>query len=118
VILEKTITAKNTAGLSEKELLAMIDQAKVPAHVAIIMDGNGRWAARRGLPRLLGHKKGMEVVKDIITVSSNLGIKALTLCIFVRELAQAPERGRSPDVPARPLSPEGDKDDDGEGDKV
>jgi undecaprenyl diphosphate synthase len=90
--LEKTITAKNTAGLSEKELLAMIDQAKVPAHVAIIMDGNGRWAARRGLPRLLGHKKGMEVVKDIITVSSNLGIKALTLYAFSLENWRRPPK--------------------------
>ena len=90
--MEKTHTVKDTSGLSEKELLAAIDQARVPAHVAIIMDGNGRWAARRGLPRLLGHKKGMEVVKDIVTVSSNLGIKALTLYAFSLENWRRPPK--------------------------
>jgi len=90
--LEKSLTVKDTSGLSEKELLAMIDQARVPAHIAIIMDGNGRWAARRGLPRLLGHKKGMEIVKDIITVSSNLGVKALTLYAFSLENWRRPPK--------------------------
>jgi undecaprenyl diphosphate synthase len=92
VILEKTLIRKDHSGLSENELLAMIDQARLPAHVAIIMDGNGRWAARKGLPRLLGHKKGMEVVKDIIAVSSNLGIKALTLYAFSLENWRRPPK--------------------------
>lgn len=90
--MEKTLIRKDHSGLSENELLAMIDQSRLPAHVAIIMDGNGRWAARKGLPRLLGHKKGMEVVKDIITVSSNLGIKALTLYAFSLENWRRPPK--------------------------
>jgi undecaprenyl diphosphate synthase len=90
--LEKTLIRKDNSGLSESELLALIDRARVPAHVAIIMDGNGRWAARKGLPRLLGHKKGMEVVKDIIAVSSNLGIKALTLYAFSLENWRRPPK--------------------------
>ena len=62
-----------------------LDEAKMPQHVAIIMDGNGRWAQKRGLPRVAGHKRGMEVVKDITKASSDLGIKVLTLYAFSTE---------------------------------
>ena len=51
-------------------------------HLAIIMDGNGRWAARRGLPRSMGHRKGAEVVKEITRAAGELGIKYLTLYAF------------------------------------
>ena len=51
----------------------------IPRHVAIIMDGNGRWATKRGLPRSVGHRAGMEALRDLITASSELGIEALTL---------------------------------------
>lgn len=54
-------------------------------HIAIIMDGNGRWAKMRGLPRSMGHKKGAEVVKDITKAAGNLGIKYLTLYAFSTE---------------------------------
>ena len=54
-------------------------------HLAIIMDGNGRWAARRGLPRSMGHRKGAEVVKEITRASGELGIKYLTLYAFSTE---------------------------------
>ena len=57
----------------------------IPRHVAIIMDGNGRWATKRGLPRSVGHRAGMEVLRDLITVSSELGIEALTLYAFSTE---------------------------------
>ena len=54
-------------------------------HIAIIMDGNGRWAARRGLPRSMGHRKGAEVVKEITRAAGELGIKYLTLYAFSTE---------------------------------
>ena len=58
--LEKIIYKENS-DLSKK-----IDKQKVPEHVAIIMDGNGRWATKKGLPRTYGHKKGVNVLKEII----------------------------------------------------
>jgi len=54
----------------------------LPRHVAIIMDGNGRWAKRRGLPRLDGHKKGADSVREVVRTSREAGIKALTLYAF------------------------------------
>jgi undecaprenyl diphosphate synthase len=54
----------------------------VPAHVAIIMDGNGRWAERRGLPRFAGHERGAEAVRRTVTAAGNLGIGTLTLHAF------------------------------------
>src|SRR5690625_4835493 len=51
----------------------------IPDHVAIIMDGNGRWAKKRGLPRIAGHKEGMDVVKEIVIAASNLNVEILTL---------------------------------------
>lgn len=58
---------------------------KLPKHVAIIMDGNGRWARKRGLPRVAGHYKGAEVAEDIIEYCVELGIKHLTLFAFSTE---------------------------------
>jgi undecaprenyl diphosphate synthase len=57
----------------------------LPKHVAIIMDGNGRWARQRGLPRIEGHRMGMESVRETVRVSSKLGIKYLTLFAFSSE---------------------------------
>ena len=56
-----------------------------PRHVAIIMDGNGRWAERRGLPRLSGHRKGADTVREIVEASGNLGVSHLTLYAFSTE---------------------------------
>ncbi len=64
---------------------------KIPMHVAIIMDGNGRWAAKRNLPRSAGHKVGVETLKDIITACIELGIKFLTVYSFSSENWQRPE---------------------------
>ena len=61
-------------------------------HIAIIMDGNGRWAAKRGMPRSLGHKKGAERVKEVVQAAGELGVKYLTLYAFSTENWQ-----RSPD---------------------
>lgn len=58
---------------------------KIPAHVAIIMDGNGRWASKRGLPRSVGHKAGVDAIKDVVIACSNLGIKILTVYAFSTE---------------------------------
>ena len=62
-----------------------VDVDRVPAHVAIIMDGNGRWAKARGLNRSLGHQEGVETVREITTVASHLGVKYLTLYTFSTE---------------------------------
>jgi len=59
--------------------------ARLPRHVAIIMDGNGRWAKRRGLPRALGHRKGVEALRAVVRESSDLGIQALSLYAFSTE---------------------------------
>jgi undecaprenyl diphosphate synthase len=63
----------------------MIDKEKLPRHVAIIMDGNGRWAKRRALPRVEGHIAGIESVREIITVTHELEIPYLTLYAFSKE---------------------------------
>src|SRR5690625_277511 len=57
----------------------------LPEHVAIIMDGNGRWAKKRGLPRIAGHKEGMNTVREITKVAARLNIKTLTLYAFSTE---------------------------------
>ena len=63
----------------------MLDQERMPRHVAIIMDGNGRWAKKRGLPRLAGHNAGMKAMKKIVDHSDMLGIKYLTVYAFSTE---------------------------------
>lgn len=61
------------------------DSGEIPVHIAIIMDGNGRWARKRGLPRAAGHKIGVESVRDIVEACSQLGVKFLTLYTFSTE---------------------------------
>lgn len=58
---------------------------KIPVHIAIIMDGNGRWAKERNLPRSMGHKAGVETIRDIVSECSKLGVKYLTLYAFSTE---------------------------------
>ena len=67
------------------DLLMKIDKQKLPKHVAIIMDGNGRWATRKGLPRSFGHKQGVSVLKKILKVAKNLGCKVITVYAFSTE---------------------------------
>ena len=62
-----------------------IDKKKVPQHVAIIMDGNGRWATKKGLPRSFGHKQGVSVLKKILKAAKNLGCKVVTVYAFSTE---------------------------------
>lgn len=68
----------------------MIRKNPLPRHVAIIMDGNGRWAEVRGLPRIAGHREGIQSVRDIVTASRELGIDALTIYAFSLENWQRP----------------------------
>jgi len=84
--------SKDTARLAEffrakrdKDLLGSLDTSAIPAHLAIIMDGNGRWAAKRGLPRIAGHRAGVKAIRETIAASIELGIKVLTVYSFSSE---------------------------------
>ena len=70
------------SGSVEARLARQVDFGRLPAHVAVIMDGNGRWAARRRLPRVEGHRAGIDSVRDSVEVSARLGISVLTLYAF------------------------------------
>ena len=72
-------------GTQESMLLASIDWDRLPRHVAIIMDGNGRWAAQRGQPRIAGHRAGVEAVRASVDTGARLGLGALTLYAFSTE---------------------------------
>jgi undecaprenyl diphosphate synthase len=76
----------------EAKLLARIDSARLPAHIAIIMDGNGRWAAQRGKPRIFGHRAGAESVRAVLDTCARLEIKAVTLYAFSTENWKRPEK--------------------------
>jgi undecaprenyl diphosphate synthase len=62
-----------------------LEQEKLPQHVAVIMDGNGRWAKRQGLPRIMGHKRGVDALKDLLRCCRDWGIQALTAYAFSTE---------------------------------
>lgn len=62
-----------------------LDPDRMPKHIAIIMDGNGRWAQKRGLPRTFGHKAGAEVLRKILTAAADLGVRYLTAYAFSTE---------------------------------
>jgi undecaprenyl diphosphate synthase len=72
-------------GSRDEALLAAIAWDRLPRHIAIIMDGNGRWAAQRGQPRIAGHKAGVEAVRAAVDTGARLGINALTLYAFSTE---------------------------------
>lgn len=79
------------AGSPEAELASRVDFARLPQHVAVIMDGNGRWAAQRNLPRVEGHRAGIASVRDTVESSARLGIGVLTLYAFSVENWKRPE---------------------------
>ena len=70
------------AGGPEEELARQVEFDRLPRHVAIIMDGNGRWAGERHLPRVEGHRAGVEAVRDVVESSARLGLEVLTLYAF------------------------------------
>jgi undecaprenyl diphosphate synthase len=72
-------------GTEEHGLLVKVDRDRLPRHIAVIMDGNGRWARQRGLPRVQGHKAGSASVREIIEASARLGVGFLTLYAFSSE---------------------------------
>ena len=72
-------------GSPDQKLLTAIDWNRLPKHVAIIMDGNGRWAAQRGQPRVAGHRAGVEAVRASVDTGARLGLGALTLYAFSTE---------------------------------
>ena len=72
-------------GSPDESLARQVNFEQLPAHVAIIMDGNGRWAAQRHLPRVEGHRAGIDSVRDVVETSARLGIDVLTLYAFSME---------------------------------
>ena len=72
--------------MNKKELRELIKKnANLPEHIAIIMDGNGRWAKQRSLPRFAGHREGINSVREITRICGEIGIKHLTLYTFSKE---------------------------------
>src|SRR6186713_970075 len=70
------------SGHPDESLARQVNFERLPAHIAIIMDGNGRWAAQRHLPRVEGHRAGIDAVRDTVETAARLGIKVLTLYAF------------------------------------
>ena len=79
--------ATTPAGLDRKEaaIFSQLDPARLPKHIAIIMDGNGRWARRRHMPRVAGHRAGVTSVRSTVETAANIGIPWLTLYAFSEE---------------------------------
>ncbi len=73
------------------QLRQQLDMSRLPRHVAIIMDGNGRWAQRRGYSRIRGHQEGAESVREVVRVSRELRLPYLTLYAFSEENWQRPQ---------------------------
>lgn len=74
-----------------KKKQAEIDSERLPKHIGVIMDGNGRWAKKRGLPRSAGHSAGADALKKIVTEANNLGVKYITVYAFSTENWKRPE---------------------------
>jgi len=85
------LALEKATGHDKKLQDRLIESGEIPKHIAIIMDGNGRWAQRRGLPRIAGHHEGVNSVRDIVEACGQLGIKFLTLYAFSTENWKRPE---------------------------
>src|SRR5216117_2409211 len=79
------LTASELEHLSEAELQSLLIPDLLPRHIAVIMDGNGRWATQRGLPRVAGHTEGVTAVRNVVRAAGELGIDFLTLYAFSSE---------------------------------
>jgi undecaprenyl diphosphate synthase len=91
-MLEKLFRKKTVvSGGSIADRIAEVQNRPMPAHVAIIMDGNGRWAKQRNLPRIAGHHEGMKKVRIITRIANDLGVKVLTLYAFSTENWKRPK---------------------------
>lgn len=82
---------ENTADITDL-LRSQIDDARVPSHIAIIMDGNGRWAERKGEHRVVGHANGVHSVREALTAATEIGVKYLTLYAFSTENWNRPQQ--------------------------
>jgi undecaprenyl diphosphate synthase len=85
ILLSPTIESEEKEVIYSKKDLEFLDMSKIPHHIAIIMDGNRRWARQQGLPVIMGHRKGAEVLTRIVRAASELGIKVLTVYSFSTE---------------------------------
>jgi undecaprenyl diphosphate synthase len=83
--MRKDFDGVASQGSLDEKLLSQVDWSRLPKHVAIIMDGNGRWAAQRGQPRIAGHRAGVEAVRAAVDTGARLGLGALTLYAFSTE---------------------------------
>src|SRR5690625_2603408 len=91
-MLNKLMRKKNIeSDISLMDQIANVKSKQIPAHVAIIMDGNGRWAKKRNLPRVAGHHEGMKTVRKIARIANDIGIKVLTLYAFSTENWKRPK---------------------------
>ncbi len=109
-MLDKLSKWKAKAKAEQGKEIEGVNLENVPKHVAIIMDGNGRWAKKRGLPRIAGHREGMSVINKIVKKANSLGVEVLTLYAFSTEnwkrpknevdfLMRLPERYLSVELP-------------------
>jgi undecaprenyl diphosphate synthase len=79
------------AALDEAGLLSLVRSRPVPVHIAVIMDGNGRWATGRGLPRIAGHREGVKTARAVVRAAGEIGLRYLTLYAFSSENWSRPE---------------------------
>lgn len=82
---------EKATGHDKKHQDRLLESGEIPRHIAVIMDGNGRWAQRRGLPRISGHHEGVNSVRDIVEACGQLGVKYLTLYAFSTENWKRPK---------------------------
>lgn len=83
---------KKKSSASDEQIEELLKKSgEIPNHIAIIMDGNGRWAKKRGLPRVAGHKRGVDTVKEIVEACAGIGVKFLTLYTFSTENWKRPK---------------------------
>lgn len=85
------VTTFDPSQTSEQDLRARLDPDLLPRHVAIIMDGNGRWAAQRGLQRIAGHQEGLRALQDVLEISHELNIPYVTIYAFSQENWNRPQ---------------------------
>ncbi|WP_203362335.1 isoprenyl transferase [Bacillus sp. REN10] len=91
MINKKKLWGRNAVHHTTEDRIEQIKQASVPEHIAIIMDGNGRWAKKRALPRVAGHHEGMKTVRKVTRLANRLGVKTLTLYAFSTENWKRPK---------------------------
>lgn len=83
---------KKKSSTSDEQMDQLLKKSgEIPNHIAIIMDGNGRWAKKRGLPRVAGHKRGVDTVREIVEACAEIGVKFLTLYTFSTENWKRPK---------------------------